>query len=184
MDPEPTNFHQGNSNPHVSCSSSPFLNTPYIYINIHRGKKEYSIISCRLMNLSRSRPAFFLFFFFQALSELPEEACLPKEPRPTQNLPDLMLCSRSVHVVKDLATRGGKQTLFLSVFPLQTEENGSDLLCRPRGLADMEALARSLPCSQVMWSCKWQELMAKAGSVVFSLNHILHVLFSFPHGCS
>lgn len=28
----------------------------------------------------------FLFFFFsQALSELPEEACLPKESQPTQN---------------------------------------------------------------------------------------------------
>lgn len=62
LDREPTNFHQGYSNPHVGCSSSPCLNTPYIYINIHIGKKEYSIISWRLMNLSRSRPAFFFFF--------------------------------------------------------------------------------------------------------------------------
>lgn len=62
--------------------------------------------------------------------------------------------------------RGNKQALFLSIFPLQTEANGSDLLCRPRGLADMEALARSLPCSQVVWSCKWQELMVKAGSAL------------------
>lgn len=27
----------------------------------------------------------FFWGFFQALSELPEEACLPKEPQPTQN---------------------------------------------------------------------------------------------------
>lgn len=63
---------------------APCVNTPYIYIDIHRGKKECSIISWRLMNLSRSRRSFFLFFF-RALSELPEEACLPKEPQPTQN---------------------------------------------------------------------------------------------------
>lgn len=90
-----------------------------------------------------------------------------------------MLYSRSVRVVKDLATRGGKQALFLSIFPLQTEANGSDLLSRPQGLADMEALARSLPSSQVVWSCEWQALMAKAGAAVFSLNHILH--FSLFH---
>lgn len=90
-----------------------------------------------------------------------------------------MLCSRSVHVVKDLAMRGGKQALFLSIFPLQTEANVSDLLSRPRGLADMEALARSLPSSQVVWSREWQELMAKAETAVFSRNHILH--FSLFH---
>lgn len=77
--------------------------------------------------------------------------------------------------------RGGKQALFFSIFPLQTEANSSDLLSRPRGLADMEALACSLPSSQVVWSCRWQELMAKARAATFFLNHIL--LFFFPPGC-
>lgn len=73
--------------------------------------------------------------------------------------------------------RGGKQALFFSIFPLQTEANSSDLLSRPRGLADMEALACSLPSSQVVWSCGWQELMAKARAATFFLNHILLFFF-------
>lgn len=75
--------------------------------------------------------------------------------------------------------RGGKQALFFSIFPLQTEANSSDLLSRPQGLADMEALACSLPSSQVVWSCGWQELMAKARAATFFLYHIL--LFFFFH---
>lgn len=73
--------------------------------------------------------------------------------------------------------QGGKQALFFSIFPLQTEANSSDLLSRPRGLADMEALACSLPSSQVVWSCVWQELMAKARAATFFLNYILLFFF-------
>lgn len=43
---------------------APCVNTPYIYINIHWGKNECSIISQRLMNLSCSRRNFFFLFFF------------------------------------------------------------------------------------------------------------------------
>lgn len=47
---------------------APCVNTPYIYINIHQGKKECSIISWRLMNLSRSRRSFLWVFFKRYLS--------------------------------------------------------------------------------------------------------------------
>lgn len=40
----------------------------------------------------------------------------------------------------------------------------------------MEALACSLPPSQVVWSCRWQEIMAKAKAAMFFLN--LCILFS------
>lgn len=68
---------------------------------------------------------------------------------------------------------GENKPYFFPSFPLQTEANSSDLLSRPQGLADMEALACSLPSSQVLWSCGWQELMAKARAATFFLNHIL-----------
>lgn len=75
----------------------------------------------------------------------------------------------------------GENKPYFSIFPLQTEANSSDLLSRPPGLAVMEALACSLPPSQVLWSCGWQEFMAKARAAMFFPN--LFILF-FPHGCS
>lgn len=45
----------------------------------------------------------------------------------------------------------------------------------------MEALACSLPPSHVVWSCGWQEFMAKARAAMFFPT--LSMLF-FPHGCS
>lgn len=75
----------------------------------------------------------------------------------------------------------GENKPYFSIFPLQTEANSSDLLSRPPGLAVMEALACSLPPSQVVWSCGWQKFMAKARAAMFFPN--LFILF-FPHGCS
>lgn len=73
-----------------------------------------------------------------------------------------------------------ENSLDFSIFCLQPKSNSSVLLWAPC-LADMKALACSLPPRHVMWDWGWQEFMAKVTAAMFFQT--LAVVF-FPHECS